>query len=235
MNIVITGASKGFGKAIAEKFAGDKQGHTILICARDEQLLSHTRRELQGRFPRSDIKHFTCDLVKKEELEKFVRWIYTQVDRVDVLINNAGQFIPGSVHDEPEGAMEALMEANLFTAYHLTRRLLPGMMERKKGHIFNMCSIAALKAYANGGAYSISKFAMLGFTKNLREEMKPYGIKVTAVLPGAAYTDSWAATGIDPERIMEAGDIADIIYASTFLSGKACVEEIVLRPLLGDL
>ena len=108
-------------------------------------------------------------------------------------------------------------------------------MEQKSGHIFNMCSIASLQAYANGGAYSISKFALAGFSKNLREEMKPYGIKVTTVYPGAAYTDSWAGSGIDPKRIMEATDIAAMIWSAAHLSAQACVEEIIIRPQSGDL
>jgi short-subunit dehydrogenase len=76
---------------------------------------------------------------------------------------------------------------------------------------------------------------MYGFSKNLREEMKPYGIKVTHVIPGAAYTDSWSGSSINPERIMEAADVAKMIYAASQLSVRACVEEIVLRPQLGDL
>ena len=109
------------------------------------------------------------------------------------------------------------------------------MVSQRSGHIFNICSIASLKAYENGGAYSISKFALLGFTRNLREEMKQHNIKVTAILPGAAYTDSWAASGINPQRIMEASDIAELVYSATHLSPQACVEEIVVRPQLGDL
>jgi short-subunit dehydrogenase len=109
------------------------------------------------------------------------------------------------------------------------------MMEAKRGHIFNICSIASLQAYPNGGAYSISKFALSGFSKNLREEMKPYGIKVTGVYPGAAYTDSWSGSGVDPKRIMEANDVAQMVYATAQLSAQACVEDIVLRPQLGDL
>jgi short-subunit dehydrogenase len=235
MNIIITGASKGLGKSIAEKFAEDKQGHTILICSRNQELLNITRIQLQGRFPRSGIKHFACDLTSRDELQNFVTWINKEIPWVDILVNNAGQFVPGSVYNEPEGALEQMLESNLIGAYHLTRQLLPTMMQRKKGHIFNMCSVAALKAYNNGGAYSISKFALLGFTRNLREELKPYNIKVTAVIPGAAYTDSWAGTGIDRERLMEAEDIAEMIYASAFLSPRACVEDIIVRPILGDL
>jgi len=127
------------------------------------------------------------------------------------------------------------MAVNLYSAYHLTRTLLPAMIARKAGHIFNMCSVASLKAYPNGGAYSISKFALAGFSANLREEMKAFGIKVTTVYPGAAYTDSWAGSGVDPQRIMEAGDIADMILAAARLSPQATVEEIILRPQLGDL
>src|SRR4030095_6187202 len=153
----------------------------------------------------------------------------------DVLVNNAGNFLPGSVHNEPEGTLENMIAVNLYSAYHLTRLILPQMMRNKKGHIFNLCSIASLKAYANGGAYSISKFALLGFTKNLREELKEYNIKVTAILPGAAYTDSWAASGVNPQRLMEASDIAELVYASAHLSPQACVEELIIRPQLGDL
>lgn len=235
MNIVITGASKGFGKAIAEQFAGDKQGHTLLLCARNKTELEEAGLRLQGRFPRSTIKTLPCDVSKKEELIHFSNWILQQVNKIDVLVNNAGQFIPGSVYNEEEGALEKMIETNLYSAYHLTRFLLPVMMEKRSGHIFNMCSIASLKAYHNGGAYSISKFALAGFSRNLREELKPFGIKVTAVYPGAAYTGSWSGSGIEPSRLMEAQDIAKMIYASSFLSVQACVEELIIRPQLGDL
>jgi NADP-dependent 3-hydroxy acid dehydrogenase YdfG len=123
----------------------------------------------------------------------------------------------------------------LYGTYHLTRALLPAMMKKKSGHIFNISSIAGLKAYANGGSYSISKYAVRGFSKNLREEMKPFNIKVTTVYSGAVFTDSWAGAGINPERIMEVDDIANMIYAASLLSPQACVEDIVIRPQLGDL
>jgi NADP-dependent 3-hydroxy acid dehydrogenase YdfG len=98
-----------------------------------------------------------------------------------------------------------------------------------------MSSIAGLKAYPGGGSYSISKFALRGFSVNLREELKKYNIKVTTIYPGAAYTDSWAASGIKKERFMEAGDIAKMIFAASRLSPQACVEDIILRPQLGDI
>lgn len=235
MNIVITGASRGLGKAIAEKFASDSKAHTILMSSRQQDKLEAAANDLRQRFPASTFITLACDLGKKEEARRLAEWVLQQVPQVDVLVNNAGTFVPGSVYNEEDGALEQMIEVNLYSAYHLTRGLLPAMMKKKSGHIFNMCSIASLKAYNNGGSYSISKFALLGFSKNLREEMKPFNIKVTSVLPGAAYTDSWAASGIDPQRIMEAADIADLVYASAHLSAKACVEDIILRPQLGDV
>ena len=171
MNIVITGSSKGFGKAIAEKFAGDGQGHTVLLCARHKEKLEEEAKRLQGRFPTATIKFKTCDVGIREQVNDFAAWVLKETAGPDVLVNNAGTFIPGSVHNEPEGALEKIMEVNLYSAYHLTRSLLPKMMEKKSGHIFNICSIASLQAYHNGGAYSISKYALAGFSRNLPEEM----------------------------------------------------------------
>jgi short-subunit dehydrogenase len=235
MNIVVTGASKGLGKTIAEKFAGDGKGHSIFLCARNKTLLEKTGKEIQRKWPENTIHTLACDISKKEGATEFWAFVRQKVRAVDILVNNAGSFVPGSVHDEPNGALEEMIANNLYSAYYLTRFFLPTMMEALSGHIFNMCSIASLKAYEAGGSYSISKFALLGMTKNLREEMKPYNIKVTAVLPGAAYTDSWAASGIDPKRIMEANDIAELVYTAAHLSPQACVEEIIVRPQLGDV
>jgi NADP-dependent 3-hydroxy acid dehydrogenase YdfG len=139
------------------------------------------------------------------------------------------------VHNEEDGALEEMIETNLYSAYHVTRSVISSMISRGAGHIFNMSSIAGLKAYPGGGSYSISKFALRGFSLNLRDELKEHNIKVTTVYPGAAYTDSWASSGIKRERFMEAGDIAKMIYAASQLSPAACVEEIILRPQLGDI
>ena len=235
MNIVITGASKGIGRAVAELFAAN--GYNLFLCSRGEVSLYKTMEELLNRYPGVTVKAKPFDLSVKAEAKDFGAWVLSKVDNtgIGILVNNAGLFEPGSVYNEPEGVLESQLAVNLHSAYHLTRTLLPSMMERKSGHIFNLCSIASLNAYDNGGAYSISKFAIYGFSKNLREEMKPHGIKVTHVIPGAAYTDSWSGSDIDPNRIMEAGDIAKMIFAASQLSSRACVEELVIRPLLGDL
>lgn len=232
MNAVITGASRGIGKAIASVFA--LHGYNLLLNARSEDRLLQTVEELRTAFPNIVIGARAMDLSRRQEARLFGEWVLQQADTIDVLVNNAGSFLPGNVSDEAEGTLEKMMDTNLFSAYWLTRALLPRMMTAGSGHIFNMCSIAGLQAYPNGGAYSISKFALIGFSKNLRRELMEYGIKVTAVIPGAVYTDSWAGF-VEKERIMEAEDVAQMIYAASRLSPQAVVEEIVLRPQLGDL
>ena len=232
MNVIITGASKGIGKAIAEIFAAN--GHNLFLCSRGEVALYKTVEELMTKYPAVTIKAKPFDLSKKEEAIAFGNWCLSFAVP-DILVNNAGLFEPGSVHNETDGVLENQIATNLYSAYHVTRAVLPKMMEKKSGHIFNMCSIASLNAYANGGAYSISKFAMHGFSKNLREEMKPHGIKVTSIHPGAVLSDSWGNYDNSTKRIMEADDIAKLVYASSQLSPQACVEDIVVRPQLGDL
>lgn len=232
MRVVITGASKGIGKAIAEEFAAGN--HTLLLCSRGEKNLDKTVQALQEKFPESSIKGKVCDVSNKLSVKQFAEWCLEH-GAPDILVNNAGQFVPGSIHEESDGLLEQMIENNLYSAYYLTRALMPAMIAAASGHIFNICSIASLQAYSNGGSYSISKFALMGFSKNLREELKPQGIKVTAVYPGATLSSSWDGFDIDPNRIMEAADIAKMIFASAQLSPMAVVEDIILRPQLGDL
>jgi short-subunit dehydrogenase len=233
MNIVITGASKGIGKAIAEKFAAG--GYSLFLCARHEGLLASVSKEIAEKNPAVSVRYQTCDVSKKEEVRAFADFVLQHDDHADILVNNAGAFFPGHVFEEEEGLLEEMMKTNVYSAYHLSRYLLPGMIGRRQGHIFNICSIASLHAYNHGGSYSITKYALDGLSANLRHEMKKYGVKVTSVYPGAAYTDSWNSSGVEPERIMTAEDIAEMIYTSAHLSPQACVEEIVIRPQLGDL
>ncbi len=233
MNIVVTGASKGIGKAIAEKFS--VPGNQVFICARNEKDLSKFVDEINKKISKAIIKYFVADLADKNGVIEFGNWLFNQNASIDILVNNTGQFIPGSVYNEDEGTLEKMIAVNLYSAYHLTRMLLPSMMKKKAGHIFNICSIASLKAYNNGGSYSISKFALMGFSKNLREEMKPYNIKVTAVYPGAVYTSSWEGADVEPSRILEVNDIADTIFSACNLSPQACIEDIIIRPQAGDM
>ncbi len=231
--IVVSGGTKGIGKAIIERFMED--GFDAVTCSRNEADLYSLKSELETKFSQSSLYTFKADLSVKSEVFAFAAFIEGLKQLVDVLVNNTGVFIPGEVHQEEDGALEKMIDTNLYSAYHLTRALLPEMKTRNGGHIFNMCSIASIIAYANGGSYSISKFAMYGMSKVLREELKPYGIRVTAILPGATYTASWEGVDVPEERLMKAEDVAEAVQSANCMSTTSVVEEIVIRPQLGDL
>ena len=232
MLVVITGASQGIGYAVAEAFAA--AGHTLCICSKTASRLKEATESLVKKYPNAIIYSKQADLSKQSDCDAFGNWCLS-LGTPSILINNAGFFLPGNLMQEEQGVLETQIAANLYSAYYTSRAIVPAMIKAGNGHIFNICSIASLNAYPQGGSYSISKYALEGFSKNLREELKDKGIKVTGVYPGATYTNSWAGSGVAPSRIMEAEDIAKMIFAATQLSPQAVVEDIVMRPLLGDL
>jgi len=230
--IVVTGGTKGLGRAIAEHFA--TENFDVCVCARTDSDLTEMQKHWT-KYSGSTLLTYVADMSKKSEVWEFADFIRMKWSHLDVLVNNAGLFLPGYVSEEQEGTLQTLMETNLYSAYHITRALLPIMLPLKKGHIFNMCSVASVMAYPNGGSYSISKFALLGFSKALREEMKPKGIKVTGIMPGATWSDSWQGVNQPSERLMQSSDIAKMVWACCQLSDSAVVEDIIIRPQLGDL
>lgn len=229
---VVTGGTKGIGRAILERFA--RAGFDLATCARHDEDLKELSGTFQSAFQQK-VYVSRADLSRRDDAKEFVRFIQELKRPVDVLVNNAGFFSPGTITEEPDGALEALINANLYSGYHVTRGLVQGMKTRSEGHIFNICSIASITAYANGGSYAISKFAQLGFSKVLREELKETGIRVTAVLPGATRTPSWDGVDLPEERFMRPEDVAESVFAAYNLSPRSVVEELVIRPQLGDL
>lgn len=238
MNAIITGASKGIGYAIAEKLVCE--GVNIAICARTETDLNQAVYSLKQANSNIEIYSEICDLSIKEQAIQFGQHALHHFGSIQLLINNAGTFIPGELCTEDDGVLEKLISVNLYSAYHLTRVIAPSMKSNSldsgtRGHIMNISSVAALKAYDHGGSYSISKYALEGFSKNLREELKPFHIKVTTLNPGATMSDSWKGSGVEASRIIDAKDIASLIWTMYQLSPQTVVEDIVLRPQLGDL
>ncbi len=231
-SILVTGGTKGIGRAIIERFA--KEGFDIMTCSRNEKELASLQADLESRFSSIRVLAVQADLSKKEEVEKLATAVKAFAIP-NVLVNNTGVFLPGAIHNEPEGNFELMMQTNLFSAYNLTRALVNEMIARKSGHIFSIGSIAGLTAYPNGGSYAVSKWAMLGMTKCLREELKPHLIKVTSILAGATFTSSWEGVDLPIERFMSAEDVAESVWGAYNLSPRTVVEEIIIRPQLGDI
>ncbi len=233
MNCIITGATKGIGLATAEIFA--RNGHNLYLCARGAQELLVLQQRLEKENPGIQVFFQSADLSQKAQAYAFAESIQADWDRVDILINNAGFFTPSEMLEETDEEMEYLMALNFFGPFYLTKKLVKGMIRRRSGHIFNICSIASLRAYPQSGSYTTTKFALYGFTKALREDLKDKQVKVTAVLPGPTWTNSWAGVELPEERLMQPEAVAQAIYQSAMLPGSAVMEEIVLRPQQGDL
>lgn len=231
--IVVTGGTRGIGKAILERFA--TENFDLITCARNIKDLDDLKSELTTKYPDCNVTVHKVDVSKKADVERFCAEVLKDNDTVEVLVNNAGFFVPGEITSEAAGSLESMIEANLYSAYYATRGLVGAMRKVKRGHIFNICSIASIQAYPNGGSYAISKFALLGFSKCLREELKSSGIRVTAVLPGATLTSSWEGSGFPDERFIPADDVAESVFNAWKLSPRSVVEEILIRPQLGDI
>ena len=223
--VVITGGTKGIGRALVDRFWNE--GFEVVTCARNQEDLDNLKKE--------NLQVFKADLSEREDVNAFADFVNSLNRPVEVLVNNTGMFLPaGSICEEEEGSLEKMVDTNLYSAYHLTRALIDKIITAK-GYIFNMCSIASVTAYPNGGSYSISKFALYGMTKVLREELKEKDVRVSAILPGATFTASWEGVDIPEERFMKATDVADTVWGAYQLSPQTCLEELIIRPQLGDL
>ena len=226
--LVLSGGTKGIGRATIEKFA--EAGFDIITCARNRQDLRHLKVDIEARF--GIVCHILpVNLAVKEQVLDFVNFIKSHTETIDVLINNAGVYMPDLVSKTEDGLLEKLIETNLYSAFYLTHETL-SMLIKVQGHVFNICSVASIESYPNSGSYTISKFALMGFNKALREEMKPHGVRVTAILPGAVQTNSWGDFVPAKGEIMPAVDVAEAIFAAHSLSKAAVVEELLIRPQL---
>jgi NAD(P)-dependent dehydrogenase (short-subunit alcohol dehydrogenase family) len=166
------------------------------------------------------------------ELEKAVR---RRFGAVDVLVNNAGKYFGAPFLGTSAADFDRTMAANLRSLFLVTRAFAPGMVRRRRGDIFNMGSIAGLAAYPGGSAYCAAKFAVAGLTKAMRAEFKDKGVRVCCVHPGATVSPSWKGSGVPSKRMMPAQDVARAFVDLYRMSRRTVVEEIVLRPQLGDL
>ena len=233
MNAIVTGATKGMGLSITKHLAANN--YNLALCARDSNHLEELKRELQSQYPGIKVFVMAVDLARPEQVNSFAGFVLSNFSFIDVLINNAGLFIPSKLMDEADDLLEKQMQVNVFAPHFLSKYFGARMQQAGKGHIVNICSISSVKPTVTAASYSISKVALLGLTKVLRDELMPAGVKVTAVLPGSTLTGSWEGTTIPEDRFVSPDDIAKSIISCLSLSPGANVDEIIIRPLKGDI
>ncbi|MEJ5964103.1 SDR family oxidoreductase [Pedobacter immunditicola] len=226
MNALITGATKGIGRAIALKLA--EEGYNLSICARNEQELKDFAAQLESLGV--SVVYAAVDCADKDAVKRFCEFTVQELGDIDVLVNNVGAFLPGLLLDEEETNFDLQLQINLYAPYILSRFFGKIMRERASGHIFNICSVASKEIVTNAGSYSVTKSALFSLNNVLRQELTPYNVKVTAVLPGSTYTASWEGTVLPKEQFVQPEDIANTISTILKLSIGVNVDEVILKP-----
>ena len=232
MNGIITGATKGIGRALVMHLAANK--YNLALCARNADDVEKLIAELNQTHPALNFYGMATDLEKRSDVEAFANFALDSFGTIDLLINNAGLFMPSGLMDEAPDALERQMQVNVHTPHYLCKFFAREMMNQKKGHIVNICSTASLNLLTGSASYSISKAALLSLTRLLREELMPSGIRVTAVLPGATLTNSWAGTTLPADRFVLPEDIAKAVFNAISMNEGVNVDEVIIRPLLGS-
>lgn len=232
MNVLITGATKGIGKAIAINMASN--GCSLALCARNSDDLEALKAEILALYPKQKIVIKAADCSKKEEVLAFADFSLSQLGQIDILINNVGLFTPSFILDEQIDVLEQHMKTNLFAAYYLYKKLAPMMKDRQHGFIFNICSVASIESIVNAGTYCVTKAALLSLNDIMREEMMDHQVKVTAILPGATLTNSWQGTNLSPDRFIQPEDVAIAIQDALKMSKGANVDRILIKPTKGQ-
>jgi short-subunit dehydrogenase len=232
-NALITAATKGIGRAVAITLA--KEGINLAICARNKNDLAAFKAELSVINPQIKIVAVTTDVSVKTEILDFAGKAEQELGFISIIVNNAGMYEPSSILDDAEDTFLKSVNTNVAPAYELYRYFGKTMIAARDGHIFNICSVAALNPIPGAGSYSVTKFALLGLTKVMRLEMQQHNVKVTAVIPGSTLTDSWKDVKVEKDTMVLPEDIASAIINILKMSPGANVDEIVIKPAGGQI
>jgi 3-oxoacyl-[acyl-carrier protein] reductase len=222
---VITGAGRGIGRAIAIELG--KLGAKVVLAARSRKELEATASVIGEK-----ASVMPTDVRKKDELQRLFDQVTTTVGQVDILVNAAGLGIFGPVVDFSDEDYEIIIETNLRGIFFACRFVLPSMIERKRGHIINIASIAGKVGSANRAVYCASKFGVVGFTESLAEEVRQYGIRASVICPGSTNTrfSSSETSGKSKERMLRPEDVAHAVRMIVTQEPNSFISEIIMRP-----
>jgi len=230
---LITGASRGIGAAVARGFAESECALDLALVARNRDGLEDVAAQCRTLGADSDV--YPCDLTDENSVDRMCRHILDKKGAPAVLINNAGSFESGGLRDTNSETFLRQVGVNLTSAFNISSRLVPPMMDAAKGHVFFVGSVASIRGYPGGLAYCAAKHGLLGLARSIREETKESGVRVTTLIPGATLTATWDGVSEPDNRFMSAEDIARAVLSAYSMSDRTVVEEIILRPQLGDL
>jgi short-subunit dehydrogenase len=234
--VLLTGATSGIGKNTALALA--KAGYPLALVARSQEKLQQVCAEIESLHIEGAVaSYFPQDLTDLAGLASLIEKIENDRGSIGVLINNAGMGYIKPLLETPIQEWQKVLDLNLTAVFALIQPVVRRMVERREGLVVNLCSVAALKTFPDWGAYSASKFALLALSRTLAQEVRAYGVRVTALCPGAVDTPLWDSlnAGFDRNQMLSAETVAQWIVQTLALPPQAVLEEAVLMPAGGAL
>jgi 3-oxoacyl-[acyl-carrier protein] reductase len=223
---LITGGSRGIGFAIARRLGS--MGAKLSLCARDAKRLEKAADELRAEV--AGVFAGVVDVTHSDQITTFVQNTEKNLGPIEILVNNAGIGYFGPTHEAGEENWDSVLDTNLKSVFLMSKAVAPGMIQRKSGHIINIASLAGKNAFANGGIYCASKWGLMGLTECMAEDLRAYGIRVSAICPGSVVTDFSPHTKKDPSKMLQADDIALAVEMIVRQAPQSFISEILIRP-----
>ncbi len=223
---LVTGASRGIGLAIAKKLG--EMGASVGLCARDADRLEKADAELKRAGCKSVA--VAADVAREAEVQALVARVNKELGKIDILVNNAGVGVFAALHELSEFDWDRVMNTNLKGVYLCSRAVAPQMIRRRSGHIINISSLAGKNVFAKGGVYCASKWGLQGLTACMAEDLRGYGIRVSAVCPGTVETEFSPHAGKDAKKMLQPEDVAHVVAMLVTQAEQSFVSEVALRP-----
>jgi 3-oxoacyl-[acyl-carrier protein] reductase len=224
---LVTGASRGIGFAVARQLG--RMGAKVGICARDTGKLEAAAALL--RTYEIEVVAIAADVARAEDIAVLVARTEKSLGSIEILVNNAGIGYFGPVQEADEKNWDAVLDTNLKSVFLLTKAVAPGMIQRRTGHVINIASLAGKNAFKGGAIYCASKWGLMGFTECMAEDLREYGIRVSAICPGSVATEFGSpASKKDPRKMLQPEDIAHAVEMLVTQAPQSFISEVVMRP-----
>jgi 3-oxoacyl-[acyl-carrier protein] reductase len=223
---LITGANRGIGYAIARRLG--RMGARVSICGRDRAKLDQSACSLRGEG--IETLAVQTDIMRGDQISSLVQKTQQEFGPIDILVNNAGIGLFGPFYDFAETDWNRVMDTNLKSVFLLCRAVAKEMIRRQTGHIINISSLAGKNTFANGAIYCASKWGLMGLTGSMAEDLRGYGIRVSAICPGSVATEFPGQSEKNLSKILQPDDVAHAVAALVTQAAGSFISEVHIRP-----
>lgn len=224
---LVTGASRGIGRAVASRLGG--MGASVAICARSREDIERAAADLRDEGIRT--LPIVADITRAEDVGRMVEQAYDQFGEIEILVNNAGVGIFGPFHERSESEWDAVLNTNLKAVFLASRAVVPRMIRSGRGHIINISSLASKSAFGGGAIYCASKWGLMGLTGCMAEDLRIYGVRVSAICPGSVHTGFSPHSGRNPASLLQPEDVAHAVAMLISQAPQSFISEIDIRPI----